>query len=192
MIAALLLDLLWPLLVLSGYERVHIEPGNTAFTPLKFVYYPISHSLLAAIGWATVFALLYLILARYKRGAVVVWFGVVSHWILDFITHRPDLPLYPGGPLVGLSLWNSPAATVLLESAMYAAGIWIYVRVTRARDRIGKWAFWSFAVTVAAFYVLNIFSPPPPNVHAIVMVATVLVWLLILWSWWADRHREPR
>lgn len=114
--AALFLDLLWPNFVLMGWEQVRIEPGNTAFTPLNFVSYPISHSLLAAVGWATLFALLYLLATRYRRGAVVIWFGVVSHWVLDFVTHRPDLPLYPGGPLLGLSLWNSPVATVSAEN----------------------------------------------------------------------------
>jgi hypothetical protein len=190
--AALLLDLLWPVFVLLGWETVRIEPGNTAFTPLNFVSYPISHSLLAAAGWATLFALVYLILIRSNRGAIVIWLVVVSHWILDFITHRPDLPLYPDGPLFGLSLWNSPLATVLIESLMYAAGVWIYVRVTRAKDGIGKWAFWSFVIAVAAFYVLNIFSPPPASVKTLLVVAIPFVWLLIAWAWWADRHREPR
>jgi membrane-bound metal-dependent hydrolase YbcI (DUF457 family) len=94
---------------------VRIEPGNTAFTPLNFISYPISHSLLAAIGWATLFALLYYAVKRYRAGAVLIWIGVVSHWVLDFVVHRPDLPLYPGGPRLGLGLWNSILATVIVE-----------------------------------------------------------------------------
>ena len=116
--SALSLDLLWPLFVLAGWEQVRIEPGNTAFTPLNFASYPISHSLVAALGWATLFAAVYYLLTRYRAGALVVWIGVVSHWVLDFITHRPDLPLYPGGSLVGLGLWNSPVATVAVEGLM--------------------------------------------------------------------------
>jgi hypothetical protein len=192
MAAALFLDLLWPIFVLMGWEQVRIEPDNTAFTPLNFVSYPISHSLIAAVGWATLFALLCLLATRYRRGAVVIWFAVVSHWVLDFVTHRPDLPLYPGGPLLGLSLWNSPVTTVIVEAFMYAAGVWIYVRVTRAKDRIGRWASWIFVIAVAAFYVINIFSPPPPGIKPLLIVAIPLVWLLVLWAWWADRHREPR
>lgn len=192
MAAALLLDLLWPVFVLWDWEQVRIEPGNTAFTPLNFVSYPISHSLVGAIGWATLFAFTYYLVKRYRRGALVIWIGVVSHWVLDFITHRPDLPLYPGGPLVGLGLWNVPVATVIVEGLMYAAGVWIYLRVTRAKDGIGRWGFWAFVIAVAAFYVANILSPPPPSVKPMLVAVIPAVWLLITWAWWADRHREAR
>ncbi len=190
--AAVLLDLLWPVFLLLGWEKVRIDPGNTAFTPLDFVSYPLSHSLVGAICWATIFALLYYFFIHYRRGAVVIWIGVVSHWALDFVVHRPDLPLYPGGPRLGLGLWKSILATVIVEGLMYAAGIWIYLRVTRAKDRIGTWGSWSFIIVVAALYVVNIFSPPPPNERLLAIVAIPYIWLLILWAWWADRHREAR
>ena len=190
--SALLLDLLWPLFVLAGWEHVRIEPGNTVFTPLNFVSYPISHSLIATIGWATLFAAVYYFVKRYIVGAVVIWIGVVSHWVLDFVTHRPDMPLYPGGPLMGLGLWNSPVATVVVEGLMYAVGVWIYLRVTRARDGVGKWGLWAFVILVATLYIANIFSPPPAEVKPILIATTPIVWLIIVWAWWADRHREMR
>lgn len=99
--AAVLLDLLWPVFVLLGWEQVRIEPSNTTFTRLNFVSYPISHSLVAAIVWATLFAFLYYLFTRYREGTILIWLGIVSHWVLDFIVHRPDLPLYPGGPRWG-------------------------------------------------------------------------------------------
>jgi len=187
-----MLDLLWPIFILLGWEQVRIQPGITRFTPLDFVSYPISHSLVAALGWATLFALLYYALTRYGRGAIVIWVGVVSHWVLDWISHRPDMPLYPGGPLFGLGLWNSPVATVIVEGLMFAIGVWIYLRVTWPRDRIGGWALLSFVIIVALFYVANIFSPPPPSVRGLGIAALVLSFVLILWAWWADRHREAR
>ena len=190
--AAVLLDLLWPVFVLLGWEQVRIDPGNTAFTPLDFVSYPISHSLIGALGWATLVAVGYYLLKRYARGAVLIWIGVVSHWVLDFVTHRPDLPLYPGGPRVGLGLWNSIPATVVVEGLMYVVGIWIYLRITRAKDRIGSWALWSFVIVLSAFYVANILSPPPSSVKPMVIAAIPFTWLLVLWAWWADRHREVR
>ncbi len=101
----------------------------------------IGHSLAAAIGWATLFALLYFAFTRYRAGTVLIWLGVVSHWVLDFVSHRPDMPLYPGGPGVGLGLWNSVLATVVVEGLMYAIGVWIYIRVTHAKDRIGRVGF---------------------------------------------------
>lgn len=188
--AAVLLDLLWPVFVLLGWEEVRIDPGNTAFTPLDFVSYPISHSLVGAICWATLFALLYYVLTRYRAGTVLIWLGVVSHWVLDYASHRPDMPLYPGGPRLGLGLWNSILATVIVEGLMYAAGIWIYLRVTRAKDRRGRWGLWSFIVALAGFYIANILSPPPPGVKPMVIAAIPFTWLLILWAWWADRPRE--
>lgn len=190
--AAVLLDLLWPVFVLLGWEQVRIEPGNTAFTPLNFISYPFSHSLVAAIGWATLFALLYFAFTRYRAGAVLIWLGVVSHWVLDFVSHRPDMPLYPGGPRLGLGLWNSVLATVVVEGLMYAIGVWIYLRVTRAKDRIGRWALVTFVVVVAALYIANILSPPPPSVKTMAIAAIPFTWLLILWAWWGDKHREAR
>lgn len=190
--AASLLDLLWPIFILLGWEQVRIQPGNTAFTPLDFVSYPISHSLAAAIGWATLFALLYFLVTRYGKGAILIWVGVVSHWVLDLVSHRPDMPLYPGGPRLGLGLWNSIAATVIVEGLMYVIGVGIYLRVTRPKDGIGRWGLLSFVIAVGAFYVANIFSPPPPSVNILAIGALVLSSFLIAWAWWADRHREAR
>jgi hypothetical protein len=190
--AAQLLDLLWPLFLMLGWERVRLDPGNTAFTPLAFVSYPISHSLLAALGWATLFALLYYLVRRYFAGATVIWIAVVSHWLLDFITHRPDLPVYPGGELFGLGLWNSVWATVLVEGLMFAIAVWTYVRVTRASDRIGDWGLRGFVSALAIIYVANIFSPPPSGTRALAIGTLAMFWLLILWAWGIDRHRQVR
>src|SRR5215469_12189474 len=121
--APLLSDILWPILLLLGWEHARVDPGNTKFTPLDLYDYPWSHSLLTCCTWATLFAVVYLALARYRPGAMAIWIGVVSHWILDWITHRPDMPLYPGGgPRLGLGLWNHVAATMTLEISMLAVG----------------------------------------------------------------------
>jgi hypothetical protein len=184
-----LLDLLWPIFLLLGWEQVRIDPGNTAFTPLDFVSYPVSHSLLTSCGWGALFALLYWAVTRYVRGAVVVALSVVSHWVLDFVTHRPDMPLYPGGPRVGLGLWNSVPGTIAVEVAMFAAGAWLYLSTTRARDRTGSYALWGFLAFALLTYVGNILSPPPPSARAIA-VAALALWIVPLWGWWIDRHRD--
>ena len=190
--AASLLDLLWPIFLLVGWEQVRIQPGNTAFTPLDFISYPFSHSLLAAVCWATIFSLIYFGWRRYVAGTAAIWLGVVSHWVLDWISHGPDMPLYPGSARFGLGLWNSIPATVTVEALMFAIGVWIYVRVTRAKDARGKWGLLSFIAVVILFYIGNIYSPPPPWVKVLAPVALVLSLLLVLWAWWADRHREAR
>jgi hypothetical protein len=192
MAAPLLLDMLWPVFLLLGWEQVRIDPGNTAFTPLDFVSYPYSHSLVATLGWATLFALLYYLVARYHAGAIAIWIGVVSHWVLDAIVHRPDLPLYPGGQTrVGLSLWDSIPATVIVESVLFIIGVWLYARATRPLDGIGKYGFWSFVGLLVLLYVGNLFSPPPGSTTALAVVALAF-WVVIPLAWWFDRHRKAQ
>src|SRR5262249_49192863 len=151
-----------PFLLAAGVEHVRIDPGNTTVTPLDFVSYPYSHSLLALVVWGVLLGLI----ARAVTGSRGRAFGVVaalvvSHWVLDWVTHRPDMPVYPGGPKLGLGLWNSVAGTVALEGAMYAVGVWIYVKCTRARDAVGRWSFAAFAVFLPAVFLANVFGGPP-------------------------------
>ncbi len=187
--APVALDLLWPIFVLAGWEQVRIDPGNTAFTPLAFVHYPWSHSLLMSVVWGALMALVYWLVTRYRTGAVVLGLGVVSHWVLDAVVHRPDLPLYPGSAtLIGLGLWNSVAATIALESAMFLAALWLYARVTEPQDRTGRYASWAFAVFLVLVYIANIIGPPPPDARAVALV-TLSMWILPLWAWWFDSHR---
>jgi hypothetical protein len=115
---------------------------------------------------------------------------VVSHWVLDYITHRADLPLYPGGPKFGLGLWNSVPGTVIVESAMFAAGVWMYARSTRARDAAGRWGWRALVAILAILYVVNLVSPPPPSVAAIWIVALVMSVVFVAWAWWVDHHRD--
>ena len=104
-LASQFVDLLWPSLLLVGFEQVDIAPEVTRVTPLDFVHYPISHSLLMVFGWSVLFALVYHLIRRHRGNAVFCGLAVMSHWLLDWVTHRPDLPLYPGGEaLVGLGL----------------------------------------------------------------------------------------
>ncbi len=190
--APIFLDMLWPVFLLLGWEQVRIDPGNTRFTPFDFVSYPWSHSLLMSIMWATAFALVYQLLTRYWPGTVVIWIGVVSHWILDWITHGPDMPLYPGGPRYGLGLWNSIAGTMVVEFLMFAVGIWLYVRTTRARDRIGQYAFIAYVALLLVSYIGDRFSSPPPSVGEIAWPGIIAVAILTPWAWWFDRHRALR
>jgi membrane-bound metal-dependent hydrolase YbcI (DUF457 family) len=191
--AAAFADVLWPVLVALGYEHVRIDPGNTAFTPLDFVSYPYSHSLLTLIVWGAAFAVVYrAITAENGRTFAVLTSLVVSHWVLDFMTHRPDMPLYPGGPKLGLGLWNSLVGTVAIEVPLFALGVWIYTNATRPRDKTGRWAFVGLIVLLVVSYIANIFSGPPPSVQALYVAALVGTGVLLVWSGWADRHRAAQ
>jgi hypothetical protein len=188
--AAQLADTLWPVFLAAGLEQVRIDPGNTAFTPLDFVSYPYSHSMILLLAWGVAMALACRALVRDRWVVPVIAGLVVSHWFLDFVTHRPDMPIYPGGPKLGLGLWNSIPATAAVEVPMFVAGVWIYARCTRARDGVGRWAFMTLMATVLLIYVANIFSPPPPSVRALIITMAAAIPLFTGWSWWADRHRD--
>src|SRR5574341_459663 len=164
-LSAQLADMLWPVFLLTGWERVRIVPNPNPFLVLTFDAYPISHSLLALAGWGLLFALLYRVRTGYARGAVVVGLAVLSHWLLDFATHRPDVPLYPGGPLVGLDLWSSVVGTIVVESLMLIAALWLYTRGTQARDRVGRYGFWGLVALLVLSYASSLFAGPPPSVR---------------------------
>ena len=187
--AAQLLDLVWPVLVLLGVEQVRVAPGNTAFTPLDFVSYPWTHSLLMGLVWAAGFGVVYRWRTGFTRGAWVLGGLVISHWVLDLATHRPDLPLAPGAPKVGLGLWSSVPGTIAVEGALFAVGVYLYAAGTRARNRTGRVAFWALVAFLVGVYVANL-GPPPPSARAI-GIAGMAMWLFIPWAVWIDRNREP-
>ena len=190
-LAAQFIDLLWPSLLLVGLEHVEIAVGITRVTPLDFVHYPISHSLLAVIGWSVLFSLVYQLIRHHRRSAVICGLAVLSHWLLDLVTHRPDLPLFPGGEsLVGLGLWHSLWATLVVELLLFGIGIGLYLRSTQARDRIGSIGLWTLLGFLLLVYCSNIFGPPPTSTTAIAWVSQAQ-WLLIIWGYWVDNHRRP-
>lgn len=182
-------DLLWPILLLAGVERARIDPGNTVVTPLAFDSYPVSHSLVMMCVWGLILGGVYFWRTGLGRAATWIGIAVVSHWVLDFLTHRPDMPLAPWSPVkVGLGLWSSMPATVIVESALYAIGAWLYLSGTRARDGIGRWSCWAFIALLAVIYVANLISPPPPAMN-VVAVSALVLWLFPFWAAWFDRHR---
>ena len=187
--AAQWLDELWPILVLAGVERVRVAPGLMAANPLDFEYYPYSHSLLAAIVWGVLVGAIYYAMRRDRRSATIVGLLVLSHWILDLPMHGPDLPLWPGSARVGLGAWRSIPLTIVLELAVFGFGLVVYLRTTRARDRIGSWALWTMVAALLVILVSGFTSAPPPNGRAVALGALGL-WLFVPWGYWIDRHRE--
>lgn len=188
-LSAQFLDLLWPIFLLTGLEHVRISPGDIAVTPLDFYDFPLSHSLSSVLAWSLGFALIYFALRRYPKGAWVVGAGVLTHWILDAISHRPDLSLMPGGRIfVGFGLWNSLAGTLFVECGIFAVGFALYLRATRASNRLGRYGLWSLIGLLLLLYVGNLMGPPPPSVRALAIVSPGQ-WIFIPWCYWLDRHR---
>jgi len=191
-LAAQFADILWPTFVLLGLEWVEVRPGITRVTPLDFVYYPLSHSLAFGCLWALVFAGIYWLVRRYLAGAIVAGACVVSHWFLDLVVHRPDLPLAPGSDVkLGLGLWSSLPATLIVELAVFGAGLALYLRATQARDRIGSFGLWGLAIFLLAIFLASLFGPPPPSATAVAW-SDQGQWLIVALAYWVDRHRVPR
>ena len=189
--AAQLADVLWPVLVLAGVERVEIAPGDTAFTPLRFVSYPVSHSLALDIVWGVLFAGAAWRATRSARAAWISAALVVSHWVLDFVSHRPDMPLVPGGRGYGLGLWNSVPATLLTESLLFAMGVLMYALATKAEDGVGHHGLSALVALLVAAYLGAALGPPPPSVAAIAVTGIAGAVLFLGLAFWVDRHRRP-
>jgi membrane-bound metal-dependent hydrolase YbcI (DUF457 family) len=190
MLASVWADVLWTAFLLVGWEHARIKIGSTRFSPLELYDYPCSHSLLFMALWGAALALVYRAYRRDWFGAVAIWLAAVSHWVLDWLTHRPDMPLYPNGANHGLGLWNSIAGTIVVESAIFGVGVWLYARSTRARDRIGRWAFWAYVGVLVLLYIADRFSGPPESMREVAVSGLVGTLVLLVWPWWFDRHRE--
>ena len=168
-IAVQLLDVLWAPFVLLGIEKVRIVPGITASNPLDLYYMPYTHSLVAAIVWSVVAFLVYrAVRPAPARAAAIVGLAVFSHWVLDFLVHRPDLPLYDNSAKVGLGLWNLPALALGLEALLLFGAVWLYLRHTARRT-----AMLAFGVVMLAIQAYVFFGPPPASDKA--AAATALI-----------------
>lgn len=183
-IAVQLLDLIWPIFVLLGIESLTIDPGNTKLTHLDFEFYPYSHSLFMAIFWSLVLGIGYYFFTKKRNGSILLGGLVLSHWILDFISHRPDLPLSPFSDLkVGLGLWNAPIVETVFEILLFGIGAYLYFRSSTPKRKISFWILIGFLFIV---YLMNIFGPPPPNAMSVAWSAN-LMWLIVVWAWWIER-----
>lgn len=189
-IAAQLVDLIWPIMLLFGIEHVKVDPGNTVVTPLDFYDYPLTHSLIGALIWSVLMLLFYLYIRRDVKDALIIGFCVFSHWLLDLITHRPDLPLSPGSDtMFGWGLWNSLSGTILLEAGFFVIGVYLYYSLTKAKDKAGIYSFWSLVILLLIIYFVNILGSAPPD-ESVLPYAGLLTWLFVPWAYWIDRHRE--
>lgn len=189
LVASQLPDVIWPALVLAGVERVAIVPGDTAVTPLRFESYPISHGLVMVAVWGILLGGAHFVSQRRPRAALILALLAVSHWVLDFVTHRPDMPLLPGNSVrLGLGLWNSVAGTLVVEGAMFGCGVWLYATGPGTRAGTGRAALWVFAGVLGLIYVGNVFGPPPPSVNAVGISAILVAPIVWVWADWVDRR----
>jgi len=192
-LASQLIDLIWPFFLILGLEHVRVDPGNTSVTPLDFYHYPYTHSLLGVIVWAMITALIFYFIRKSLKGSILVGILVISHWLLDLISHRPDLPLAPNSEvLFGAGLWNSFYGSLVFELAIFVIGIILYLKTTRAKDKIGIYAFWGLVVFLSTITFNNYYGPPPPDNEMLIGIVGLSQWLFVPWGYWIDRHRAVK
>lgn len=193
-LAAVTADLLWCLLLITGVEHVAIHPGRTTQDSLMATNIAFSHSLLMDAIWAALFASWAVATRHSRRAAWLLFAAVLSHWFLDVVSHRPDMPLAPGsGPRLGLSLWDSVPATVAIEGGFWLLAVALYTRATRARNRTGVYSFWVGVILLTAIWWNNFAGPPPrPDVRALGISSFLFFSLVVVWAYWIDRLRPER
>jgi len=184
-------DIAWATFVLTGIEKVRIVPGITAASPLDLYYMPFTHSLVAALAWSVAAAAACKVLFRWKGWTACAWVGVAvfSHWIIDLLVHRPDLPLWGDEAKVGLGLWNYAGPSFALEAAVLGAGLWFYLARTRALTAVGRYGPAVFAVAMLALQGSTLFAPPPASTTTIAVSALAGYLALAAVAGWIDRQR---
>ena len=190
-IAVQWVDVMWSVLVLLGIEKVRIVPGITATNPLDLYYMPYTHSLLAAILWSLGAAVAYRAVPKLGSWvtAGIVGVAVFSHWVLDLLVHRPDLPLYDDTLKVGLGLWNYPVLAFALEAALLFGGMYLYVRNTRFVAGGGRYGMWIFGIAMLGVQSIVFFGPPPPSDKAAAIMALVSYAVFAGVAYWLERKR---
>lgn len=187
--AVQLADILWPSFILLGVEHSRIVPGITAASPLDLYDFPYSHSLLTSLLWSALFAAPFLAQRR-LRDAVLIAGCVFSHYLLDLVTHRPDMPLAPGSDVRwGLGLWNHVALSIAVEALLFGAGVILYIRGTRATSRMGSLGLAALVLVLGGAWLGGVFGPPPPSIQVVAISALCMTPIVVLWSWAIDRAR---
>lgn len=191
-VAVQFVDVLWSIFVLLGIEKVRIVPGITATNPLDLYYLPYTHSLVGSLLWAIAAMIVYRIFSREPNAWVtggIVGAAVFSHWILDLLVHRPDLPLYDNVHKMGLGLWNYPVLAFALEVVFLFGGMYLYLRSTKPVGRVGRYVMVIFGLVMLAIQAFVFFGPPPSSANAAALTALVAYAVFAGVAHWLERKR---
>lgn len=194
-IAVQFVDVLWSVFVWIGVEKVRIVPGITASSPLDLYYMPYTHSLVGSAGWAVAAGLACALVWRRShaaRAGVAIAVAVLSHWFLDLLVHRPDLPLFDGTMKLGFGLWNYPGPAFALEIGSLLLGLIVYLRWTHPLDAIGRFGPWLFALVLACLQSIVFFGAPPQTPLQAATMALALYAVIAALIAWLERHRTGR
>ena len=192
-VAVQFLDYIWATLVLLGIEKLRVIKGFTAGSMLDSYYHPYSHSLVAALIWSALAALVYKKFWQAKASncaALLVALAVFSHWILDFIAHPRDLAIYDNTWKVGLGFWNYRSPEFALEVALLAGGIALYL-ARNAMSAAPKKAVISFGIALVIVQIGDTFVPRTPlSDRATAMGVWIFYTLFVVVAYLLERTRQ--
>jgi membrane-bound metal-dependent hydrolase YbcI (DUF457 family) len=184
-----LLDIAWGVFVATGVETVRFDatlPGSQ----LDLASMPWSHSLPAALVWAALAMAACRFLLRLPWGAAAMVGAVVaSHWVLDLIVHRPDLPLWPGGPEQGFGLWNLPLTEMALEMGLVALAAIAWTACLKASGSRAITAFVFVIVLIVIGMLAGLPMNSDPGALAIGVTAVIIYLVVAGLSLFFDRPR---
>lgn len=189
--AALWADFVAFVLLIARVERFDPVPGASLNRMIgrNIVF---SHSLLMDALWAGLFAGIFFLRRRSPRGAWILFAAVVSHWVLDVASHRPDMPLAPGtSTRLGLGLWNSMPTALIVEGALWLLAIIIYLRATFSKKSWAIYGFWIPVILVTLIWRANISAGMDLNPTRAGIGGIVLFSLVVAWAYWMNRLRPP-
>lgn len=188
--AVQLVDIAWAILIFAGIEQVRIVPGFTESNALDLHFIPYTHGLISTVLWSVGGGLIAGLLTRSRRVFVAVALAIASHWILDLLTHRPDLPIYGDEMKVGLGLWNYRWPAFAAEILSLGAGIVFYVRGSRPRDAIGRFGPGVLFVALTGAQLFNLLVAPTETPNATAAGALLSYLAIPVAMATVDRHRE--
>ena len=180
-IAVQLVDVLWALFVLAGIEHLRIDPSLPS-NPLDLYHMPYTHSLLGALGWGALAGAAVFAWRRERLAALVVAGAVASHWLLDWIVHRPDLLLWSGSAKHGLALWNFPVVGIAVEASLLVASAWLLLRGRPGNARLRRGILTLVSALLAVQVALTV--GPPPLGPAAVVVSALALFAAVAWGAW--------
>lgn len=193
-VAVQLVDIAFFSLSYFGIEKWAANPSLKGFTPVDLYYMPFTHSLVASAVWGTLAAMVAALVSPKGRrlgNGIAIGLLVVSHWFLDLIVHRHDLPLLnDAGEKLGFGLWDYPLAVIPLEMGLLFAGFSFYLARTTPTGAIGRVAPWLVLAVLCAAQFINWFTPPASDTATFSGMGLAAYLGLAGAAWMLDRARN--
>lgn len=193
-IAVQLSDLVYGVTLLSGLEKIIILPGTNPLTSAEYIFFPLSHSLVATILWAGLVTLIFHIAPfttsiRKRKTTLILVTAILSHFLLDALVHNPELDLLGNGIYkIGFGLWNYPLASYIVEALFLVTGLWMYQRTIHSKNFSGKYGLPILSGILLILNATNTFGLIPTNTEFFALTMLAIYLSTIVVAFWLDRR----